>query len=315
MTKLLLTLVGLLTINSTFGQKEINNTKTDKHQQVIGTKFFIIPPTGFVNATSFQGFQQPNSGSSILVMEIPGPFSESTKGFNEQGLKTQGVVLKKEEEIKINGNQGLFLTAEQFAYNTNFSKYILLFGDSKTTYMINGTFPKEVNDLDVDILESMFSVIYESGLTVDPLSSSQFTVDTENTKLKLGKNMTGMLLYTVDGKVPTESKDKTSFIVGLSLANVPTIDKKMTSINRLKKLPYTDLKIDDNKISEIQIDSISGYEIIAEGLNKTDGVKEQIYQIMLFTENGYYIMVGTAKSEFETNLNLFKKVARTLKRK
>jgi len=315
MTKLLLTLIGLLTITSTFGQGEINNTKTDKHKQIAGTKFFLVPPTGFIPATTFQGYQQMNSGASILVMEIPGPFSESTKGFNEQGLKTQEVVLKKKEEIKVNGNQGLFLTTEQFAYGTNYSKYILVFGDSKATYMVNGTFPKEVTDLEKDIRESMLSVVYESGLTVDPLSAISFTVDTENTKLKFGKSMTGMLLYTVDGKVPTESNDKTTFIVGLSLANVQTVDKKLTAITRLKRMPYTDLKIDENKINEIEIDGISGYEIVGEGLDKSNGTKEFVYQVMLFTDNGYYIIVGTTKNNFEQNLELFKKVSRTLRRK
>ena len=106
MTKLLLTLIGLLTINSIFGQGVINNIKTNKHKQIPGTKFFLVPPTGFVNATNFQRFQQVSSGASILVMEIPGPFSESTRGFNEQGLKTQGVILKKKEEIKVNQNEG-----------------------------------------------------------------------------------------------------------------------------------------------------------------------------------------------------------------
>ena len=120
MTKLLLTILGVLSLNLTFAQKEINNTKTDKHKQVSGTKFFLVPPTGFIVATTFQGFQQMNSGASILIMEVPGPFSESTKGFNEQALKTQGVVLKKKENIKVNGNLGLFLTTEQFAHGTNF---------------------------------------------------------------------------------------------------------------------------------------------------------------------------------------------------
>jgi hypothetical protein len=315
MTKLLLTLIGFLTIISTFGQGEINNTKTDKHKRIAGTKFFIIPPAGFINATNFQGFQQMNSGASILVLEIPGPFSESTKGFNEQRLKTQGVVLKKKDEIKVNGNQGLFLTTEQFAYGTNYSKYILVFGDSKATYMVNGTFPEEVIELEKDVRESMLSVIYESGLIVDPLSSVSFTVDTENTKLKFGSSMTGMLLYTVDGKVPTESSDKTSFIVGLSLANVQTVDKKLTAITRIKRLPYTNLKIDENKIGEIDIDGISGYEIVGEGLDKSNGTKELVYQVMLFTDNGYYILVGTTKNDFEQNLELFKKVTRTFKRK
>jgi hypothetical protein len=230
MTRLLLTLLGALTLNIAFGQKEINNTKTDKHKQVNGTNCFLVPPTGFIDATSFQGFQQLNSGASILIMEIPGPFSESTKGFNEQGLKTQGVVLKKKEDIKVNGNQGLFLTAEQFAHGTNFSKYILVFGDNKSTFMVNGTFPKEVKELHKDIVESMFSVVYEADLIIDPLSSASFSINTDDTKLKFAKSVTGMLLYTVDGKVPTESTDKTTFIVGRSSASVQTLDKKLTSL-------------------------------------------------------------------------------------
>lgn len=315
MNKLIPTIIGLLTIFSSFGQTEINNTKTEKHQQIIGTKFSLIPPTSFTPATNFQGFQQLNGGASILVMEIPGAFSETTKGFNQQGLKTQGVILKKKEDIQINGNKGLFLTTEQFAHGINYSKYILAFGNSKNTYIINGTFPKEINELDKDIRESMFSIIYESELVVDPLSASSFSIDTKNTKLKFGKNITGMLLYTVDGKVPTESNDKTSFIVGLSLANVQTVDKKLTALSRIKKMPYSNLKIDENKITEVEIDGISGYEIFGEGLDKPNGTKELVYQVMLFTDNGYYIIVGTTKSEFNLNLELFKKTARTFKRK
>jgi hypothetical protein len=96
---------------------------------------------------------------------------------------------------------------------------------------------------------------------------------------------------------------------------VQTVDKKLTAINRIKRMPYSDLKIDENKISEIQIDGISGYEIVGEGLDKSNGTKELVYQVMLFTDNGYYIIVGTTKNDFEQNLELFKKVARTLKRK
>jgi len=73
--------------------------------------------------------------------------------------------------------------------------------------------------------------------------------------------------------------------------------------------------VDENKINEIEIDGISGYEIVGEGLDKTNGTRELVYQVMLFTDDGYYIMVGTTKNDFEQNLELFKKVAKTLKRK
>ncbi len=141
MNKLVLTLFGIFTIGSSFGQDEINNSKTEKHQPVTGTKFFLIPPASFTRATSFQGFQQMNSGSSILLMEIPGPFSETTKGFTEQGLQSQGMRLKTKDAIKVNGKQGFMITAEQSAYGNDYTKYILVYGDAQATYMINGTFP------------------------------------------------------------------------------------------------------------------------------------------------------------------------------
>ena len=315
MVKVLFTSIGLFTLVLAYGQREINNSTTEDHKQIPGTKFFIVPPTGFVAATSFQGFQQINSGASILVIEIPGPFSESIKGFTEQGLKTRGMVLQMQEEINLNGYQGLLLTAEQFAHGTNYSKYILVFGDSNATYMVNGTFPEEFEELEKDVRESILSVVYESELMVDPLSAVAFTVDTRNTKLNFAKNLTGTLIYTVDGEVPTASNDKTSFIVGHSLVNIHTIDKKLTALNRIKRMPYTDLEIDESEITSIDIDGISGYEIIGEGLEKSNGAKELVYQVMLFTDDGYYILLGTTKSDFEENLQLFRKVARSFRRK
>lgn len=312
--KILFSICVSLVALSSVAQTVVTNTKTGNHKQIPGTKFLLVPPTGFENAANFQGFQQMNTGASILVMEIPGPFSETTKGFNAEGLKSQGVILKQKEEIRMNGNPGLFLTTEQVAHGINYSKYILVFGDAKATYMVNGTFPKEIAELHKGIRESMLTVVYESNLTIDPSAAVSFSIDTDGTKLKFARSMTGTLLYTVDGKVPTESSDKTNFIVGLSLGNAPAIDKKSAAISRIKKLPYKELKLDENDITEIEVDGISGYELVGEG-SDTKGMKELVYEVMLFTENGYYLMVGAARDNFDDNLELFRKLARTFKRK
>lgn len=63
------------------------------------------------------------------------------------------------------------------------------------------------------------------------------------------------------------------------------------------------------------LQGMSGYEIVGEGITKSSGRKELVYQVMLFTDNGYYIILGTTGSDFDQNLELFKKVARTLKRR
>lgn len=311
--RIFLALLGVLTMYGTFAQA-INNTKTEKHQQINGTKFFLVPPVGFTPASSFPGFQQPSSGASIMATEMPAPYSEITKAFTAEGFQTRGIVLKKKEEVTVNGSTGMLITAEQVAGGTTYSKYLLAFGNEKTACLLNGTFPKEMKALDKTILESMLTVVYEAEAIADPIAAAPFTVDLSNTKLKFGLGMTGMLLYTVDGKVPTASPDKTAFIVGLALADVKSLDKKTTSINSLKQRPYKSIKVDESSILPITIDGLSGYEMTAEAIDDTFG-KELVYQVMLYNDTEYYIVVGTTNMDYEVNLALFKKAAKTLKRK
>lgn len=315
MIKNFISIFALFATISVFGQKAINNTKTEKHMQIPGTKFFLIPPDGFVSAKDFSGLQQMENGASIIVMDMPAPYSVAVQKFSKQEFKTKGVLVQKTQEMKVNGKQGLFITAEQSSQGINFSKYLLVFGDSKNTYLLNASFPKAFEELDAQIRGSIFSVVYDEGLSVDSLNAVPFSIDTENTKMKFAKNLMGSLMFTADGNVPTRSNDKTNFSVGPSLGPVKINDQKQTAIARIRKFQYKDLKMDEENITEIEIDGISGYEIIAEGIDAKTGVKELAYQVMLFPEEGYYILLGTATEDFEQNLEMFRKLARTFKRK
>lgn len=62
--------------------------------EVPGTGVRLAPPPGFVAATNFTGFQQDETGASIMVMALPAPFPKATEGFNAAGLKTQGITLR-----------------------------------------------------------------------------------------------------------------------------------------------------------------------------------------------------------------------------
>jgi len=315
MKRHLLTIAILLISILTFGQKEIINTKTANHKQIKGSKIFIIPPEGFVEANNFQGFQQSTSSSSIILTEIPGPFSNVSKGLDESGLKSQGMTLKEKKEITINGYEGHFLKSEQFAYENYFTKYILAFGNSTTTLMIIGIFPQNIKVLDKEIVNSLYSVVYEPNLEVDIFGSVNFKIDTENTKFKFGKLIMGSLLYTVDGKVPTESEDKSSLSVGQSFSNVEITDKKLYCLNITRKLAFNNIKITEENIKSIEIDGISGYEIIATGTNQKSSREELIYQVMLFSDNGYYIILGNSDNNFQENTEVYKTIALTFKRK
>jgi hypothetical protein len=123
--------------------------------------------------------------------------------------------------------------------------------------------------------------------------------------------MSGSLLYSIDGKIPTE---KPTLIVGNSLAKISSQNQKQYAEERLKKLPGGEFNV-IKEIKEVTIDNLKGYEIVADGKAK-DGKLELVYQVMLFNDKGdYYIILGQAKEDVQKFLEVYKKIVKTFKRK
>lgn len=313
---LLFILVVLLSLKVSIAQKVINNQLSARHQKVAGTNLFMIVPDGFIPSNSFQGFQQNSSGSSLVVAELQGTFGEFLAGFTPEALKTKGVLMNKKEMLTINGKKGVLYTTLQHANSTDYTKYILLLANGKTTFMVNGIFPKLLVQLDRPMREAILSIVHHKGKALDPLEGISFEINVQETKLKLAQNLTGSLLYTVDGKAPTLSEDKTTFIVSLGTTPLPeNMSEKEAAMNRLNKLPYTNLSVDETASGEVIVDGMKGYEIVAYGPLKDGMVSGVVYQMMLFNAQGYCLLIGTSTTELKENISLFKKVARTFNRK
>lgn len=81
-------------------------------------------------------------------------------------------------------------------------------------------------------------------------------------------------------------------------------DKKLFCLNRIKQL-HPEIKVD--RTSELSVDGITGYELS----NKKYDQDEKIYQAILFSDNLYYIMIGSGNTGFAKNLEIFKSLTRT----
>ncbi|MBN7816243.1 hypothetical protein [Algoriphagus pacificus] len=296
-----------------WGQKKIDNNLTDDHKNIKGTKISLIPPNGFTEGLNFLGFQQSASGSSIMILDIPGPYAETSKGITKENMLSQGVEVKKIDQLTINGLPAIFATGTQNAYGNIYTKYILLFGTDNETVIINGAYPENLKKVGDEIKKSMLTAYYEADKKINPFESLDYTIDVSETKLKFGKSMSNSLIFTVDGQVPTTSNDKTSLIIAKSFSEVSTEDKKLFSLNRIKQIP---IEIEDIAYTnEITIDGISGYEILAKGKGKTSNETENIYQVILFSDKLYYILFGTSNDETDKSLDEIKKAVKTFKRK
>jgi len=306
-------LISIFQITTVLGQKSVTNLLTSGHINIAGTKISIIPPQGFTKASDFLGFQQELSGSSIMFLDVPGPFSEISKGFTKENFLSQGVQVQDIENLVINGLPAIFITGEQNAYGNEYIKFVLSFGTEKETIMINGAYPKNLNETGTDIKSAMLTAYYEPDKVINPFEIVDYVINTDEYGLKFAKSMSNSLVFTADGLLPVQSEDKTTFIAAKSFSKVPISDTKLFSINRLKKMPFEIENIESTE--DISIDGISGYEIIAFTVDKNTAEKGKVYQVMLFSDSLYYIMLGTTNQEYEINIEKFKKIANSFKRK
>jgi hypothetical protein len=208
--------------------------QTEKLTKVSGTKCSLIPPSGFIAATTFSGFQHVETGASIMINEIPAPYQSIVDGFTAEALKTKGMTLASKQTVDFNNSKATLIHVTQPANGITYLKLMLVFGDAKQTILVNGIYPETSKSIEPKIKEALLSTVYNSSQNENPLDAASFTIDTGNTDFKLVKYMSGSLLYSTDGKIPTE---KPTLIVGNSVAKVSAQNQKKYAEERLTKLP------------------------------------------------------------------------------
>jgi len=314
MRKTFILITILITISQGVFAQDLPTDKSENHIQVKGTNIFLIPPDSFQPSDNFKGFQNPGDQTSmIMTMEVPGAYSEVIKGFNAEMLKTNGMDLKSKEAIKVADFDGLLISLEQAANGLIFSKHIILYGNERSTMLINGIFLSDSVELGEKIRASILSTYVDTEIISNPRAALSYTLDEHAGSLKFHSVIGNGMLLNRDLKTPTESEDKATVVTDKSFAKLQVENKKLFCISRLKQYPDDYSVIPDKGINEIEIDGLKGIELFA--INN-DLENETMYQVVLFEESGgYYLLIGTYETGHETAAQDIKSVILTFKRK
>ena len=300
-----------------FAQTEgesIDNVWSDLYEVVEGTKVSLIRPQGFVTASNFSGFMDYETSSSIMLSELPASISELDMGFTVEALASKGMKLISKVNFKLNGYDAMMFTIEQASQGYTFTKYMLLFGNNEFAVMINATFLPENAELGENLKKSILGSIYDSKLQVNYKDVIDFEIEVSDTKLQFADMISKSLMFTVDGNIPSRSNDQTLFIIGSSISEDILNNKKEFALERLEN--YPNIEVEEIKaIKEVSINGLDGYEIEAIVKDTRTDKTELMYQVFLYEETSYHMMVGLAVDKFEENLALFKKISNTFKMK
>jgi len=283
---------------------------------VPGTKVKLAPPPGFAPAKQFPGFINEDTGSSIVVTEMPAPFSQITAGFDSKSLAAGGMTLLSRREISIGGAKGVLLHVSQVAQSIDFLKWIVAVGNEKETVLIAATFPKELKaDLSAVMEKSVLSSRWDHDAQVDQLAGLNFSIK-DDPAMKFAKRVSGLMLMTKDGSLPGKPNNDPIFIVGSAVSQVNVEDKKKFAEQRILQtegLSGAAIK----KANEVTIDGLPGYVIIAEARQTNPPEQPMVvYQTLLFDGDSYFIMQGfTPPEEQKKYLEIFERIAQSFRRK
>jgi len=284
--------------------------------KVPGTKASLVPPASLKPSDRFPGFLDEETSSSIVITEIPAPYSEMADGFTKEALATKGMNLLSKKEISLDGRPGVLLHAGQEARSIAFLKWMVITGNEKETLLVTATFPEEMKAQLSSVMEqSALSVKWDAEAKIDPLAGLNFSFE-DDPSLKFARRFSNMVILTKDGALPGKPTNDPLFIISSSLSQVIISDLGKFAKERLMQIEQVS-DIATKKQSDVTIAGLQGKEIIAIAKwNDLPDAPVVVYQVLLLDGEYHFIMQGFApREEHEKYLAVFSRIAKSFRKK
>ncbi len=312
---LIFTLVTILTSCNASAQTNNNDLKIPdkveikkegKHEQVSGTKIFIVPPKGYLFKPTLSRFQK-NNGTFINVLEAySGKYTDKKAIIQKKwdNLKSIGVTVDYEKEFKL-GKYDAYLIYSKFGeYSDDID---LIFGDDDFTVMLMASFPKNDNKVRQEILSALLSTYLDKDVEIDYVGLAKFTIDISKSEFKLYNNMSQAFYYTISGQELTKGG-----VDILIIATAPPL-QNFQEVKDFAKDVLEDTKRKANVLTveekEIEINNLKAYEIIITSSS------EIYYIVVLSNDKSALLFEGVAFNRQDELLKQFKDVAQTIQLK
>jgi hypothetical protein len=274
----------------------------------------VRQPEGFETAEAFDGFRDLDTQSSVMVVRIEAPFAETTKGFAQEHMRPRGWTLHSRQEVEVGSRPALLIHFEQPAGGRQFLKWVIAFGDEKSTTLVTAAFPKDrEQELSARLKATVLSTQPEDDAPAEPGADVPFTI-TPSPELKPTRAMSRALAYTKDGSLPTKSPEDPLFIAAPSFGSVAKEKRRFAEQRLLNTAQTKDLVIKSTE--KVTVDGLEGFESVAEAVHASSGTPLVIHQVILFDEGSYILMQGLVGADLSDQyLPEFKTMARSLRRK
>ncbi len=285
--------------------------KEGKHQQLPGTKIFIVGPENYELIGSLIRFQKDDS-TFIQAVETPVNFTEQKAKGIQAFEEAKGLSSSYQKEFKL-GDYDAFLIYGPDNKRPGCDQILLLFGDKEFGAMIVGEIPRNNEKTRQEVLAALLTAYVDKSATADYSALQNFTVDVSKSEFRFFRNASQTFLYTIDGKgdfnIPFQDE-----IMIMTLPPMDNFDaRKAYAQSMIQRYKNDGISIPDFEEKEIKINSESAYEITFTG--EFQGKSVKVYQVVTGDNKATILFCGLAYTRQEELFEQFKDVAQTLRTK
>ena len=283
---------------------DITTTKSAKHQNIPGTKVFVVPPSGFTVSTTLPAFQKGNQGL-LQAMDLPGGnFYSNAATFSKEKFEQKGLKVLDYKEFAINGSPAKMVLVQG---DPQTKMYNLVFGDTTFSASVMGIFPTNDNQTGEQLKQAIASIYYDKAFEVDPFATAPFKLDDTKSIFKFAKFAASNYMYSIGG-VKKDVYNNEPFFMALA---APMEGETLKAIaDDMAEM------IKEQKVKNEINGSTNGLQSFKrEVYGKLNGKPALLFQHVVLLGESAVIMQGIADDNFEKYLPEFEKLSNSVTKK
>lgn len=288
----------------------INNKKTVLHKNFFDIPVALVPKMGY-NFEKIEGGvvdkkQKVSFEGTLLHM----PYSRLIDEIMHDALKKGGMEVKSHFSFIWNGSRAELMKIFADGRGGTIGKWVLIVDrGADKCWMISGSYNSKDMRSAQFVLDMIRSAWWENGDNEEgsgwPLYGG---IDPEGTPFRLAGFRQDALIYTKDGRIPTQAADQALFVVSLAAREYIAPEKRaefaLAEVRKVERGAALEI------ISQTE-ETIGGAPAVVITAKTKDAAQALIFQAALFHGQRVTMLVGIARGETDANLAHFQKLAST----
>ena len=262
----------------------------------------LTAPGAMKPATGFRGFEDRDTGASILILEIPlKAYPEIEKQMTADALKKQGMTEEKREAVTLKSGKGVLIVGEQATDdNKKLRKWLLLASGPEMGALVAFQVPNDAKAKypDANVRAALLSTTMRATVPFDEqLGLLPITVSGQ-TAMRPFRTLGNTTVFLTDGaKDPPDVASQPLLIVAIGSGGPEQAsDRDNFARNLFSGLAdFKDVRITGTEM--FRLDSQQTHEIQAEAKDTKTDTPMKLVQWVRFGNGGFIRFVGIARAD------------------